>query len=43
MPLSWDELTARVKPDRWNVRNVGRRLESMPRDPWDEPRLAKSA
>jgi bifunctional non-homologous end joining protein LigD len=34
-PLSWDELSASSRPDRFNTRTVPRRLESMKRDPWE--------
>lgn len=34
MPLHWEELSdRRLKPDRWNVRNAGARLEAEG-DPW---------
>jgi bifunctional non-homologous end joining protein LigD len=34
MPIRWDELSDRnLKPDRWTVKNAGRRLESEG-DPW---------
>jgi bifunctional non-homologous end joining protein LigD len=36
VPLTWDELTARITSDRFNVRNVGKRLASLKRDPWPE-------
>ena len=35
-PIAWDELSdSRLRPDRWNVRNVIRRLERKG-DPWAE-------
>jgi bifunctional non-homologous end joining protein LigD len=33
-PLSWDEVTARLRPDRWSIRTVPRRVGTDP-DPWD--------
>ena len=35
-PLEWDELSdSRLKPDRWTLRNVFRRLAAKG-DPWQE-------
>jgi bifunctional non-homologous end joining protein LigD len=34
VPIGWDELTARTKPDRWNVRTLPRRLKQLASDPW---------
>lgn len=34
-PLSWDELSPKVPPDRFNVRNLPRRLAGLRRDPWE--------
>jgi bifunctional non-homologous end joining protein LigD len=34
-PIRWDELTTRMKPDRYNVRNLRNRLTSLTADPWD--------
>ena len=34
-PLRWDELTARLRPDRYTVGNLGRRLSRLQADPWD--------
>jgi bifunctional non-homologous end joining protein LigD len=35
-PLEWDELSdSRLRPDRWNLRNVFRRLAAKG-DPWAE-------
>ena len=33
-PLRWDELTARLRPDRYTVGNLGRRLARLKADPW---------
>jgi bifunctional non-homologous end joining protein LigD len=35
VPLTWDELTAKMKPDAWNVENVPARLKGLKKDPWD--------
>lgn len=32
VPLHWDELTTRTRPQRWTIRSVPRRLEDA--DPW---------
>jgi bifunctional non-homologous end joining protein LigD len=32
-PLAWDELTARLKPDKYTVRNLPKRLAAV-KDPW---------
>ena len=34
-PLRWDELLAEESADRWNVRNLPRRLAAMKSDPWE--------
>jgi bifunctional non-homologous end joining protein LigD len=34
LPLAWEELSARVPPDRWTIANVPKRLAGMRRDPW---------
>jgi bifunctional non-homologous end joining protein LigD len=34
VPIAWDELNARTKPDRWNVRTLPRRLKQLASDPW---------
>ncbi len=34
VPLRWDELTASMRPDRYNVDNLGRRLSALNQDPW---------
>ena len=33
-PLSWDELSASLQPDRFSVRTVPQRLRKMQQDPW---------
>ncbi len=33
MPIAWDELTPRLRPERWTVRTALRRVNSVP-DPW---------
>jgi bifunctional non-homologous end joining protein LigD len=33
VPLAWDELTTRFRPERWTIRTVPRRLKTT-RDPW---------
>jgi bifunctional non-homologous end joining protein LigD len=34
-PIGWEELDARLTPDRFNVRNLGNRLAKLVADPWD--------
>lgn len=34
VPLAWDELGPRMRPDRFTVRNVPRRLRTIGPDPW---------
>ncbi|WP_136065873.1 DNA ligase D [Modicisalibacter radicis] len=46
VPVRWDELTARLKPDRYTVKNLPRRLASLREDPWsgfDDARRAIDA
>jgi bifunctional non-homologous end joining protein LigD len=33
-PVAWDELTADLKPDSYNIRNIRRRLAGLTEDPW---------
>jgi bifunctional non-homologous end joining protein LigD len=33
-PLSWDELTPRVRSDRYTVKNLHRRLSALRENPW---------
>jgi bifunctional non-homologous end joining protein LigD len=33
-PLSWDEVTARLRPDRWTIATVPRRVAGRAADPW---------
>ncbi|HYO25049.1 MAG TPA: DNA ligase D [Lacipirellulaceae bacterium] len=34
VPVEWDELSTRLKPNGYTVANVGRRLASLEHDPW---------
>lgn len=46
VPVRWDELDAKLKPDRYTVRNLPRRLASLREDPWagfDDARRAITA
>lgn len=36
IPLSWDELSNKVKSDTFNINNVITRLKSLNKDPWKE-------
>ena len=33
-PVAWDELTADLKPDSYNIHNIRRRLTALKEDPW---------
>jgi bifunctional non-homologous end joining protein LigD len=35
VPLEWDELSVRTRPERWTVKTVGRRLKTHA-DPWKD-------
>jgi bifunctional non-homologous end joining protein LigD len=35
VPLRWEELGGRVRPDTYTVRNIGRRLSQLKGDPWE--------
>ena len=32
-PLAWDELTAKTRPDMFNIKNLPKRLEKLKKDP----------
>jgi bifunctional non-homologous end joining protein LigD len=34
VPLTWEELSARIRSDHYNVRNLPQRLEKLKSDPW---------
>ena len=34
-PLTWDELSERIRSDHFTVGNLRNRLEFLDRDPWD--------
>jgi bifunctional non-homologous end joining protein LigD len=34
VPVAWDELSARLRPERHTVRSVPRRLRALRADPW---------
>jgi len=36
VPLAWEELTARIHSDQFNIRNLPKRLASLKRDPWED-------
>jgi bifunctional non-homologous end joining protein LigD len=36
VPIAWDELTPRLKPDRFDLRTVRERLRRLKNDPWRE-------
>lgn len=35
-PLSWDELTPRIKSDTFTIQNVPKRLAELKKDPWED-------
>jgi bifunctional non-homologous end joining protein LigD len=36
MPLRWEELTSRLRNDRFNIKNAVRRMRSQKQDPWHD-------
>ena len=34
VPIAWDELTTKLRPDQFHVRDLGARLKGMKKDPW---------
>jgi bifunctional non-homologous end joining protein LigD len=36
VPLEWDELSLKLPPDHFNLRNLGERLAKLSGDPWDK-------
>ncbi len=40
VPISWDELSPKLRPDMFNVRNLAERLRGMKKDPWQQANLA---
>jgi bifunctional non-homologous end joining protein LigD len=36
VPLDWKELKTGLKPDQWNVLNLGERLQRLRKDPWQD-------
>jgi bifunctional non-homologous end joining protein LigD len=34
VPIAWDELSTRTKPDMFNVTNLPKRLDKLKNDPW---------
>lgn len=36
VPIGWDELTAGVRPDSYNIENLAVRLSSLKEDPWKD-------
>ncbi|HEX2474811.1 MAG TPA: DNA ligase D, partial [Lacipirellulaceae bacterium] len=36
VPIAWDELSTRTKPDMYNIVNLPKRLEKLPTDPWED-------
>jgi bifunctional non-homologous end joining protein LigD len=35
VPISWDELSTRTKPDMYNIVNLPKRLDKLSADPWE--------
>jgi bifunctional non-homologous end joining protein LigD len=33
-PIAWEELSARTRPDMYNIKNLPKRLSKLRRDPW---------
>ncbi len=36
VPIGWDELTAGIRPDSYNIENLPARLSSLTQDPWKD-------
>jgi bifunctional non-homologous end joining protein LigD len=34
MPLHWDELTSRLRNDKFNIKNAARRMKTQKQNPW---------
>ncbi len=41
MPLAWDELSPKVLPDHFHVRNAMKRLATLKDDPWKDASTKK--
>jgi bifunctional non-homologous end joining protein LigD len=33
-PIAWEELTARTRPDMFNIKSSPKRLDKLKKDPW---------
>lgn len=42
VPVRWDELDGSLRPDRYNVRNLQRRLRALEDDPWADFEQART-
>ena len=42
-PLTWEELSAGVRSDHYTLRNVTKRLASLPCDPWADFRTLRQS
>lgn len=42
VPLEWDELSPKVPPNHFNVRNIGARLAKLKHDPWQKMTRAQA-
>jgi bifunctional non-homologous end joining protein LigD len=34
VPIGWDELNAKTRPDMFNIKNLPKRLDKLKKDPW---------
>jgi bifunctional non-homologous end joining protein LigD len=34
VPIAWEELSTRTKPDMFNIKNLPKRLDKLKKDPW---------
>jgi bifunctional non-homologous end joining protein LigD len=34
VPIAWDELSAKTRPDMFNIKNLPKRLDKLKKDPW---------
>lgn len=36
VPIAWDELKPKIKPDQYNIENLPKRLSKIKNDPWED-------
>ena len=43
VPISWDELSSRIKSDHFTIQNLPARLAKLQRDPWADIKTTKQS